>query len=528
MYKVLIVDDDRIIRRGLVTTIPWEENGFMLVGEAGDGERALELIDMLSPQIVISDIRMPFMDGLAMAEQVKRKHPDIRFIFLTGYEDFNYAKQALKLGAVDYLLKPVNREVILEKAAKAAADWEAEQSKRDKIHTARPYFRQMFFHKLLEKTADETALLAEAESLEVRFKGKCFVVMVLKLDGYKKAGSLSASQEMKAAVSREAENLLLTKTSGGVFGLEDDEIAVVCSGDDTEEKIFSCAGQLAAEFCAAAKEKQHTTLTIGIGKAWTGLHGIAESFHEAKYVLEFRHVIGKDKVISVNDLDALVNEVQNVSRTLSESELVDKVRMGFVDDALQLLSEVETVLQASRLSLTQVRLMAVDILLALFKGADEWAHGWSQENRDKKAVYYDKINQMPTVEDIMVLLRTVVDSLGQFMASENENQRGEIIDEVTAYIEEHYAEHGLSLQDIGAHVHMNPIYLSVLFKKKKNITFTGFLLQVRMKKAMEMLRCRDLKNYEVAEQTGYSSPEYFCACFKKYTGMSPAEFRNKN
>ena len=99
---------------------------------------------------------------------------------------------------------------------------------------------------------------------------------------------------------------------------------------------------------------------------------------------------------------------------------------------------------------------------------------------------------------------------------------------MTAYIEEHYAENGLSLQDIGEHVHMNPIYLSVLFKKKKNITFTGFLLQVRMKKAMEMLRCRSLKTYEVAEQTGYSSPEYFCACFKKYTGVSPAEFRNRN
>ena len=138
LYKVLIVDDDRIIRRGLVTTIPWEEHGFKLVGEAADGERALELIDIALPQIVISDIRMPFMDGLAMAEQAKQKHPDIRFIFLTGYEDFNYAKQALKLGAVDYLLKPVDRDVILEKAKKAAEDWEADQIKQEKLHTAQP------------------------------------------------------------------------------------------------------------------------------------------------------------------------------------------------------------------------------------------------------------------------------------------------------------------------------------------------------------------------------------------------------
>ena len=130
--------------------------------------------------------------------------------------------------------------------------------------------------------------------------------------------------------------------------------------------------------------------------------------------------------------------------------------------------------------------------------------------------------------EMVGLLRDVVRSLAQFMTDENSRERTDVIDDVTDYIEQHYAEHGLSLQDIGRYVHMNPIYLSVLFKKKKKITFTGFLLQIRMTHAMEMLRATDLKTYEVAERTGYSSPEYFGACFKKYTGCSPLEFRNRS
>ena len=207
---------------------------------------------------------------------------------------------------------------------------------------------------------------------------------------------------------------------------------------------------------------------------------------------------------------------------------MEKVRLGLVDDALQLLSGLESCLCSSRLTLEEIRMRAVDMLLGLFKGAAKWAPEWCKQHKIKKTQYYNAINNMQTVIEIMELMRSLVDSLAQFMTEENSNQRSDVIDEVTAYIEEHYAEHGLSLQDIGQYVHMNPIYLSVLFKKKKKITFTGFLLQIRMTKAMEMLRATDLKTYEVAEKTGYSSPEYFGACFKKYTGSSPLEFRNRS
>lgn len=130
MHKILIVDDDRIIRKGLIQTIPWAKNGFHVTGEAGDGEEALAMIRKDPPQVVVSDIRMPFMDGLELAKHTKETYPDIKFIFLTGYEDFSYAKRAIDLQAVDYLLKPVERDILLEKAKQVAADWDKEQGSK--------------------------------------------------------------------------------------------------------------------------------------------------------------------------------------------------------------------------------------------------------------------------------------------------------------------------------------------------------------------------------------------------------------
>ena len=127
MYKILLVDDDRLIRRSLATTIPWKRYGYELVGEASNGEEGLSLIDQHKPQIVISDIKMPFMDGLQMASIGKTRYPEMKVILLTGYEDFKFAQEAIKIKAFDYLLKPVESSILLKKVQQAAMEWEYEQ-----------------------------------------------------------------------------------------------------------------------------------------------------------------------------------------------------------------------------------------------------------------------------------------------------------------------------------------------------------------------------------------------------------------
>ena len=527
MHKIMIVDDDRIIRKGLIQTIPWGEHDLQVVGEAGDGEQALAVIAEQRPQVVVSDIRMPFMDGLTLAKEAKEKYPDIKFIFLTGYEDFSYAQQAIDLQAVDYLLKPVDRKVLLEKVQKAAAQWDKEQGSARQLKVARPYLRSVIFNQLLAGKGSEAELQQAMAEQGLSLQHRYFLAMLLRIDDYRKEEihPKAEHKRLKEQIATGAERILQHQGDGNVFVLEQNAIAVIYAAD-VEAEMDERAKAIAQAICEWTRTDLKTTLTVGLGKAHEGLRAFADSFDEAHSVMAFRHVIGRDKVITLDDLDHLVSEVSADGHT--EQDLLEKVRLGLADDAQQVLSEAEDDLRNSRLSLGEVRLRAVDLFLALFKGAESWAPDWCQQHEREKADYYAKISQATTVTELIGFLRDIVSSLAQFMTDENSRERTDVIDDVTDYIEQHYAEHGLSLQDIGRYVHMNPIYLSVLFKKKKKITFTGFLLQIRMTHAMEMLRATDIKTYEVAEQTGYSSPEYFGACFKKYTGCSPLEFRNRS
>ena len=528
MHKIMIVDDDRIIRKGLIQTIPWEEHDFQLVGEAGDGEHALEIIKKEHPQIVVSDIRMPFMNGLELARQTKQAFPDIKFIFLTGYEDFSYAKQAIDLQAVDYLLKPVDRKVLLEKAGKAAAAWDKEQGNAQKLKAARPFLRSVLFNQIVAGEESEDILRAKMAEQGLSLQHRFFLAMYLRIDDYRKEEihPKSEHKRLKEQIATGAERILQRRGDGNAFVLEQNAIMVIYA-DDVEAEMEEKAKEIAQSICDWTRTDLKTTLTIGLGMPHESLRHFSESFDEAHSVMAFRHVIGRDKVITMDDLDHLVSEVSD-SAGHTEQDLLEKVRLGLADDSQQVLSEAEDDLRNSRLSLGEVRLRGVDLFLALFKGSENWAPNWSKEHKKEKSDYYAKISQATTVTEIIGFLREIVDSLAKYMTDENSRERTDVIDDVTEYIEQHFSEHGLSLQDIGRYVHMNPIYLSVLFKKKKKITFTGFLLQVRMTHAMEMLRSTDLKTYEVAEQTGYSSPEYFGACFKKYTGCSPLEFRNRS
>lgn len=532
MHRILIIDDDRIIRKGLVNTIPWEESGFQLVGEATDGERGLEMIEEFHPHIVVSDIKMPFMDGLDMARIVREKYPTIKLILLTGYNDFAYAQQAIKVRAFDYLLKPVDKELLLEKVIKAAAEWDEENKAQQQISEANSFFRQGFLKKLFEQQGEEAELLQEAASLGIDLSGKTLIVFLLKIDEYYKdsvptADFVKHREALKYCISNICEELIHTERKGGVVELERDELVLLYSSDESSEKTEENARALAEKIKNTVKKYLKTTVTIAFGGAYQGLLCIGSSYQDARSVLSFRHFMGKDKVFSVVDIGTATDGGESIQIDGQEYELVHKVKLGLVQDSLAVIDDLECeVMQQNQISLQHVRLLAVQLVISLFRGAAEWGKGWG-EAQQSVPIYYSKINSMQTISEIMNCVKQVVGSLAEFMTMQRESNRCGIIGEAAKYIEEHYAKQGLSLQEIAKHVHMNPVYLSTLFKQEKNINFSDFLLHIRMKKAMELLRENNMKTYEVAEKVGYSSPEYFSVCFKKYTGVPPIEFKNK-
>jgi two-component system response regulator YesN len=532
MHRILIIDDDRIIRKGLVQTIPWEEHGFQVGGEAADGEQGLQLIEEFHPQIVISDIKMPFMGGLEMARIIRERYPQIKLILLTGYNDFTYAQQAIKVRAFDYLLKPVDKELLLEKVKRAAAEWDEENKAQQQISEANAFFRQAFLKKLFEQQGEEAELLQEAVSLGIDLTGKTMIVFLLQIDEYYEDSVLTTDfvkhrEALKYCISNICEELIRTERKGGVVELERDELVLLYSSDESSEKAKENARILAEHIKNTVKKYLKTTVTIAFGGAYQGLFCIGSSYQEARSALSFRHFMGKDKVFSVVDIGTTSDCEKSIRIEGQEYELIQKVKLGLVQDALAVIDELECeVMQQNQISLQHVRLLAVQLVISLFRGAAEWAKEWGQAQQSVP-IYYSKINSMQTISEIMICLKQIVGDLTQFMTTQRESHRCGVVGEAAKYIKEHYATQGLSLHEVAKHVHMNPVYLSTLFKQEKNINFSDFLLQIRMKKAMELLRLNNMKTYEVADVVGYSSPEYFSVCFKKYTGVPPVEFKNK-
>jgi two-component system, response regulator YesN len=520
MYKIAIIDDDRIIRRGLSNIFSEENCGFRLVGTASDGEKGLELIEEHRPQIVVSDINMPFMNGLEMARIVKEKYPEIKVILLTGYEDFKYAQEAIKVRAFDYILKPIDSEALVEKVKLAADEWENEQKKDKQIQEGMPLLHAQFFKKLIYNEIDSANVKKEMDTLGIQLQGSQFTVLLMKVDELQELNG----NNLKEAVQRMCLDVFKNKEEGIVFEWDGDELCAVFSYSQQRIEDNRAAFDIAEQIRFHVKNNLNTTVTIAVGNMYQSLTGIALSYQSARAAMDLRHMIGKDKVFSIKDFKFPM-QVNSINFNELEEELVEKVKLGLSHEVLMVLEEMNNQLIDQKLiRLHEVRLMAIRIVVLLFHETEKWTKQFEESNLDLTSSY-NKMMQMQTVEEIFNEISDIAVRLAGYANTHRKSKEPTLVEKAMKYIEENYEKEGLSLQQVAREVHVSSAYLSNIFKVEKGINFGDFLLKTRMKKAMELLRDQNMKAYEVAEMVGYSNPQYFSVCFKKYTNYSPVDFK---
>lgn len=524
MYKVVIVDDDRIIRRGLSSVIPWKEHGFELVGEAADGETGLELIEATNPQIVVSDIQMPFMNGLEMAKVIREKKPKTKIILLTGYEDFQYAHEAIKLKAFDYVLKPVENSSLIEKLKQASAEWELESQREKQIHESRLFIEQQFLKKLSLMSSSSEQLPRELDSIGIKTAGSAFAASYIKVDHFG-GGSDSSRVEMKKfQVMQECKKWIHNSfIQGDIVNAESEHFAVFLSTDKMNAEDFKQEVKLLFKhFLKNVDEKLRITVTITMGRVYPDLSGLHRSYLEALTAMGFRHIIGKNTVYSITETES-VQFTETASDFHFYEALIQFIKLGLPEKVTALLDDIKTdLLKTKSLSLQNVVLLANRIINLISYESEKGVKTW---DRLKFRDYESEIMQMQTIDDIFEKVKEVAADAALCVHQLNSNQRHSLVDKAIAFIQSNYQVGNLSLQMVADEIHISSAYLSNLFKVEKGFNFGDFLLETRMKKAMELFRQTNLKSYEIAEKTGYSNPQYFSSSFKKYTGYSPAEFR---
>lgn len=534
MYTIVIVDDEDIIRRGIAATITNHGAGeFHVAGAAQNGIEGLELIKQLNPDIVLSDIKMPKMDGLEMIKQAKAQGIASKSVFLTGFDELAYVKAAMDLKAEKYLLKPLSPSALMSTLQTIADQIADERMLKRQIQENMPAMKQAFLYKLLKNSPIENDERIWNDMLfyNIPFTAGHFLVLIFKMDDYHNKDYLEAVMESelcKFAVYNISAELLAQAYQIAAYFSNDEEFIIIVNSMTATDKDASNVHNVGCDICEKVEQLLKTTVTIGVGRFQPSFSGISKSYYEAVNVIQFRHILGKNRIITVQDIQML-GRSEHVELELSsfEEQLILHIKLGEREEAMHALQEIKNqLLECKGISLDKVRMIAIEILVIVIKELSNWNYDQTKDVYNHLHETSEKIYSLHTIMDIFQMLSKFLDDLLSVFANDRHTPQKWIVEQAIHFIEENYGTESLSLRDVARKVHISSSYLSTIFKKEINENFIDYLTRVRMEKAKLLLRNESWKAYEVAEMVGYSNPQYFSHCFKKYTGYSPLQYKN--
>ncbi|CAM3308510.1 response regulator transcription factor [Paenibacillus lupini] len=519
MYNVLIVDDEPVARQSLRYLIDWEELGFTVKGEAQDGQQALEMLRSQRYALVLTDIRMPVLNGLEMAAAMQ-EFTDTPVVILSGYDDFAYAREGLRLGVKEYLLKPVDEEDLIALLQKLAAELREQQllEKRQRLGLSAgrdQLLRRLAHGQVAARELEEQLLLMELPSHHERY-----ACLLLELDFLADGEMPDRDTElMRFAIRNIAEEL--ADGRGYIFEESEERIGVLLGGNAKEMDLEEC--RLWAESLRSSTMKYaKASVTIGIGRSVGSIMEIKRSWSEAEEALDRKFLSGAGTVLLPHGKAESDGE-PDMLRTL-ESEVLEMVRSSRRADTLRALARLWECFKTEQISEGRAKLSVLELFIQLFRLVKE--QGASHDRLFDPALGdYERIMRIKTMDELLRFMENKCGDVLDALQRTKEIRPNKIVLEVKQIVQEQYAGN-VSLRSVAAMIYMNPNYLGKLFKANTEQSFNDYVLQVRMEKAKELLLHTDKKVYEIALEVGFSELDWFYKRFKTYTGVSTSDYRN--
>lgn len=532
MIKVFLAEDEFIVREGIKKNIDWASHGYDFCGEASDGELALPMIRKLSPDIVITDIKMPFMDGLELSRLIRKEFPWIEIIILSGYEEFEYAKEGIKIGVAQYLTKPITGEELLAevdavaKRIVARKEEEAlkEQFEREMAENDKKDQRELF-HNIVSGGYSTTDLLAMAEKLDIDLFAMWYSIVLLyaksdnhEIDEYSNS-SVDISKRIKEIIDENG-CLLFDRNLEGA--------AIVFKADSVEE-LISKQETVISSIEAVLSEYSQVRYFGGIGQPVNRLSSIRSSFEDARYAMAHRYFVtdnrfisGEDAInVSSSNTDDNLNMKEIDAKRIDRRNLVKFFKTGSVDEAPFFLSEFLKSAGDNAIKSGIFRqYIAMDAYFCAITFVEEL--GKSRNDIDIPEVDTDIL---ASVDSTIKYMQNIFEKVIGVRESIANSRYSEIVEAAIRYIEDNYSDDELSLNMLASHVNVSPNHLSTIFSQQTGQTFIKYLTEYRMEKAKELLKCTNMRSSEISEEVGYKDPHYFSYMFKKSVGMTPTKYR---
>ena len=521
-YKVFFVEDEIVTREGIRDNVDWRGNGFELCGEAPDGEIALPLLQTTKPDLLITDIKMPFMDGLQLCKIVRERMPGTKIVILSGHDEFEYAQEAIKLGVTEYLLKPVtvqNLHNVLQKVALQIDHERMEQENlqklREQVEENRDVLRERFLLKLIVGAVTSAEAIEQSELLGLDLVARWYSVALIRIE------LCDPSEQFDYGGYQQAQRIVsdLVEYNPDVFLLKKDleELVLIIKGstpDYMEEER-----ELLLEQIARHATEIKCKFTIGKGTPKKRLTDVCQSFIES--LASAQNGASQNRDGTDDGVDKA--ELFKVDKSAVEDYLKCGVKEDFDDFfALFLLPLGEAAFKSSIVK----NYILMDIVLTTARFVHELGGSIDQVMPDLNHIE-SVLADIRTIEQIREKAHQILLAALVFRDSQTTSHHVGMLQQARDYIEHHYTDPNMSLNEVAARVSHSPSHFSTLFSQETGQTFKEYLTQLRIKRAKELLRTTTLKSAEISYQIGYNDPHYFSYVFRKSTELSPKEFRLK-
>lgn len=534
--KVFLVEDEMVIRRGIKNSIDWEKEGYIFCGEASDGELAYPMIIKEKPDILIIDIRMPFMDGLELCKLVKKELPNIKILILSGYDEFDYAKEAIRLGVTEYLLKPISSGKLLEALNGVSESIRREKEDKDLVRKYMEEMRentehekQKFFEQMIAGNLSMADALETGKKYEMNLSAGMYNLLLFRFtlgEENRKSGELLGEAEY--AIEKLTERLeYVFEFQRGVEGW-----AFLLMADN-EEQMSERVKELSKDLEEIMKNYSTIAYFGGIGQPVARLRELEESFREAERALAARFTMELNRIISVED----IRMAQNVD-TLDDIEItsfgeIEKTRTmlekflnnGAEDEIDEFVDVYINELPEENLKSVLMRQYIIMDAYIVMMSFCEKIEGIEGEMQAQSEELKNSMKTIQTLEEIKNYIRMLLKKIIGVRDTISGRRYSDIIEIAKDQIRKTYMSDEISLNTIAAEVGMSPSYFSSIFSKEMGKTFVEYLTEIRMDRAKELLMCSSMKTSEIGYEVGYKDPHYFSYIFKKTQNCTPKEFR---
>lgn len=542
MLKIFLAEDEVVVRETIKRMIPWEELGFELVGEAADGEMALPLLIRQQPDLLITDIKMPFMDGLTLARLAKKEIPGLKVVILSGYDDFNYAKQAIGIGVEDYLLKPITKNALIERLSEIRSRYEHEKTQKEYYEK---FQREMqayeknssrdFFEALVGGSMDMMEVYKRAEKLGLDIVAEAYNVLIFTMNCDEDfSGQRDEYSSWEAESLELLENFFDGHSSAMLFRSNIFSYGVLLKGqrETIEENTRACVDEIRK---ILSRQDGRREWFLAVGQSVDRLSQIQKSYHTASRAFSQRYLYDEN-ILYYDEMETMEHpggqaetEDNAYLQKVDVNALNPAILQKFLSNGLQ--EETENFVKDYFYAIGQepmeslvfrnyvilnVRFSVISFIKGLGCDTNE------MESADTEEVLAESGKNM---ESAIAYAKKMISQAIEIRDQNSGNKNRSILKTAVDFIDSHYMDEEISLNTVANVANVSSNHFSALFSQNMGQTFIEYLTTLRMNKAKELLRCTGMRSSEIAGEIGYKDAHYFSYLFKKTQGMTPSDYR---